>query len=211
MNKIPVILASTSPSRKNLLSALKIPFEIKDSQVDEEKIQDKNPEKLVAKRAEAKGKAVEKILNIRVTPRMVAGCHPDFLQSSCYLIIAADSMAAIGNKTIGKIADLKQQKKVLHKELSGKTHQFLTAVWIKNTQTQKVWNKVGKSFVSIRKLSKKEIDRYARSDDLSQYAGAYSITNSRQDFVTKIEGSLTNVIGLPLEILLPILQENGYR
>jgi len=192
MKILKLILASTSSGRKNILSTLKIPFEVIDSLVDEDKIWDKDPQILVEKRAEAKGLAVEKMLN------------------GNYLIISADSMVVIGKKAIGKIPVIKEQKEVLLKELSGKTHKFFTAVFIKNTQTQKVWQEVGISYITIRKLSAEEIDRYAQTDDLSKYAGAYSITNSPQDFVTKIEGSITNVIGLPLEIILPILRENNF-
>lgn len=192
MNHLKLILASTSNGRKNILSTLKIPFKIVDSFVDEDKIWDQNPQKLVEKRAETKGLAVEKILT----------------QTDNYLIVAADSMVVIDNEAIGKIPEIEKQRAVLLKKLSGKTHQFLTAVWTKNTQTQKIWRKVGISFVTIRKLTAEEVGRYAKTDDLSKYAGAYSITNSPQDFVTKIEGSITNVVGLPLEIIIPILREN---
>jgi len=183
-----LILASTSNGRKKVLSTLKIPFEIVDSKIDEDKINPKNPEELVLKRAETKGKEVEKNLP----------------KGNDYLIIAADSMVNLDNKAIGKAKDKNEAIKFL-KLLQGKNHSFITGIWIKNTKTGKSWKKIGQSKVTLRKLSNKEIENYANSDDLTKYAGAYSITDSPQNFVTKIEGSITNVIGLPLEIIIPII------
>jgi len=183
-----IVLASSSNGRNFLLSLLKIPFKVITSDIDEESINPKDPKELVLKRAQAKGKSVEKKL-----PK----------NKNC-LIIAADSMAFLNNKPYGKAKDEKEAIRFLS-DLSGKTHQFLTGTWIKDTKSKKVWNNISESFVTIRKLSNKEIRRYSRYDNLTKYAGAYSIFNSPQDFVTKIEGSITNVIGLPLEILLPII------
>lgn len=188
MTKINLILASASTGRKKVLSTLKIPFEIVDSKIDENKVNPKKPLELVLKRAETKGQSVEKNLP----------------KNNDYLIITADSMVVLNNIAIGKAENIEEAKKFL-RFLSGKTHDFLTGVWIKNTKTGKIWHDVNISKVTIRKLTEIEIENYSNSDDLTKYAGAYSIIDSPQDFVTKIEGSITNVIGLPLEVIIPII------
>lgn len=188
-----IILASSSAGRKNLMSILKIPFRIVTSDIDENQINPDNPLQLVEDRARAKGEDVVRKLTSQG-------------KNLSYLVIAADSMVVLDGKSYGKAANIQEARQFLT-VLSGKTHSFLTSVWIKNTDTKKTYQSVVNSFVTLRKLTVGEISWYSNSDDLTKYAGAYSLFNSPQNFITKVEGSISNIVGLPLEFLLPVLKE----
>lgn len=187
-----IVLASQSLGRKKILESLEISFKIFPSEIDEAKITVSNPKLLAQKKAKAKAEAVAKQLNNQITEQ---------------LIIAADSMVLLNGETIGKPKDKKEAKKIL-KELSGKTHRFLTAVYVLNTKTKKVWQKTALSKVTFRKMRDWEIEVFLKKVDPTVVAGGYSL-DPPQDFITKVKGSITNVLGLPLEVLLPILRENG--
>ena len=193
-----LILASSSLGRKKLLDYLKIPFVIMPSNLDEDKIIGKTPIETISLRAKRKGEAIAKtILRRGVT--------------QSYLVLSADSDAVIDEKVVGKASDKKRAIKIL-KSLSGRTHDFYTAVYIikidKNKSKDKkvILEKLVKSTVTFRKLSQEDIDFYLKVTDYKKFAGSYALI-SAQDFITKIQGSLSNVIGLPLEIVIPILKK----
>lgn len=195
-----IILASASFGRKKILESLGLSFKIIPSDIDETKFNRSKPIALAQTLAKAKAERVfEKIKNQQ--------CSHLTIEPLNYLIIAADSMVLLNGETIGKPKDKKEAKKIL-KKLSGKTHQFLTAVYVLNIKTKKVWQKTALSKVTFRKMKDWEIEVFLKKVDPTVVAGGYSLDHP-QDFITKVEGSLTNVLGLPLEILLPILRENN--
>jgi predicted house-cleaning NTP pyrophosphatase (Maf/HAM1 superfamily) len=200
------------------------------STLNEEKIIGKNPLDTLRLRAKLKGEEVFRMLQCNNVP-MLQRKYPksnDQLarhyssDARCYLILSADSGAIINNQLIGKPKDYKDAARIL-KLLSGRTHRFVTAVYfIKLLMSPKLLKKslYDSSFVTFRKLSKEDIKRYLSLTDYTQYAGGYAIASphrlrrsavwraSAQNFITKIEGSISNVIGLSLEKVIPILQEN---
>ena len=92
----------------------------------------------------------------------------------------------------------------------GRTHVFATAVTIAlfdGTKVKKTWEKTVKTRVTMRKLTPVEIDSYVSRFDFTRFAAAYALNEAPWDLVTKIDGSYTNVIGLPFEVLLPILRQ----
>jgi septum formation protein len=125
------------------------------------------------------------------------------------LVIAADSMAIIGKKVYGKPTDREDAKKML-KDLMDHTHTFATAVAVAFLEPgavlKKKWEKTEMTKVTLRKLSGPELESYVTRYDFSRYAASYAINEAPWDLVTKIDGSYTNVIGMPFEILLPILK-----
>lgn len=192
-----VILASQSIGRRMLLEKLGLRFRVSVSQVDEDAIRDRDPYKMIKRRAE--GKVNELIAHPRVYN------IPDTRES---LIVAADSMAVIGKKTFGKSEDREASRAML-KLLMGRTHVFATAVSIvlfDGIKVKKRWDKTVKTKVTMRKMSPVEIDSYISRFDFTRFAAAYAINEAPWDLVTKIDGSYTNVIGLPFEVLLPILR-----
>jgi septum formation protein len=196
--KPDVILASQSIGRKMLLEKLGVRFRVVVTRVDEDAIVDKKPETTIKKRAAAK--AAEVVAHPRVYT------IPEERES---LIVAAYSMAVLGPKTFGKSIDREDTKSML-KALMGKTHNFVTAVHIvlvQNNVIKKTWEKTVTTKVTFRKMSPVEIDSYVARFDFSRFAAGYALNEAPWDLVTKVDGSYTNVIGMPFEVLLPILRQ----
>ncbi len=192
-----VILASQSIGRRLLLEKLGLRFRVVVSRVDEDAIVDKDPYKMIKMRAAAKAREV-------IThPRVYS--IPETRES---LVVAADSMAVIGKKTFGKSTDREHTRAML-KALMGRTHVFATAVSIvlfDGTKIKKQWDKMVKTRVTMRKMTPVEIESYISRFDFTRFAAAYAINEAPWDVVTKMDGSYTSVIGLPFEVLLPILR-----
>jgi septum formation protein len=128
-----------------------------------------------------------------------------------YLIIAADSLVFFAGKTYGKPKTKNEAKKYLQM-FSGKAHEFLTGLCIINTKTNKLYQASQKTKVKFEKLRQKEIDDYIRLAPVTSFAGAYSLEEAGAEIIRskiKIIGSETNVLGLPVEKLIPILEELG--
>ena len=196
--KPDVILASQSIGRRALLEKLGVRFRVVVARMDEESIVDKKPEVMIKKRATAKAQEV------LTHPRVYS--LPEDRES---LIVAADSMAVLGTKTFGKSIDREDTREIL-KALMGKTHAFTTAVHIalfKNGSVKKRWEKTVITRVTFRKMTAPEIESYINRFDFARFAAAYALNEAPWDLVTKVDGSYTNVIGLPFEVLLPILRQ----
>ena len=195
---IDLVLASQSIGRRMLLDKLSVRFRAIPTRVDEKTIQSADPITMMKKRAEAKARDI-------ATSPAVYGINPN----GKALIVAADSMAIIGKRVFGKPTDREHVKAML-KSLTGKTHTFATAVhviFLQGSEVKKRWEKVQKTRVTMRKLTPVELDSYVARYDLSRFAGAYALNEAPWDLITKIEGSYTNVIGLPFEFLLPVLRK----
>lgn len=192
-----VILASQSIGRRMLLEKLGIRFRVAVTRLDEDKITDPNPLKTIQKRAVAK--ATEVVNNPRVY--MVP-------EDREVVVIAADSMAILGKKMYGKSIDRVDAAKML-KELMGKTHVFTTVihiVYLDKGKVKKSWTKTVTTKVALRKMTGPELESYVARYDFTRFAAGYALNETPWDMVTKVDGSYTNVIGLPFEILLPILR-----
>lgn len=192
-----IILASQSVGRKSLLEKLGIRFRVAVTRVDEDKITDPNPLKTIQKRAIAK--ATEVVNNPRVY--MVP-------EDREVIVIAADSMAIVGKKIYGKAIDRADATRIL-KELMGKSHVFTTTVhivYMDKGKVKKTWTKTEETKVTMRKMTGPELESYVTRYDFSRFAAGYSLNETPWDLITKVDGSYTNVIGLPFEILLPILR-----
>ncbi len=192
-----VILASQSIGRRTLLEKLGLRFRIAVTRLEEDKITDPNPLKTIQKRAIAK--ATEVVNNPRVY--MVP-------EDREVVVIAADSMAVVGKKTYGKALDRTDATRIL-KDLMGKSHAFITVVhivYMNKGKVKKSWTKTASTKVTLRKMTGPELESYVSRYDFSRFAAGYALNETPWDLVTKIDGSYTNIIGLPFEILLPILR-----
>jgi septum formation protein len=193
-----IFLASQSVGRRMLLEKLGITFRVVISHVDEDKFTDKDPLKTLKIRAEAK------LNEIVGHPRVYA--VPEEGKS---IIIAADSMAILGKKTYGKSLEREDAKEIL-KDLMGKTHVFATAIAIAYLEGHVEKKRVEKTVttkVTMRKMTGPEVDSYVARYDFTRFAAAYALNETPWDLVTKVDGSYTNVVGLPFEVLLPILKK----
>lgn len=241
-----LILASASEGRKKLLSLLKIPFKIIPSILDEEKIVGKTPLETLKLRARRKGEeVVEKIIQLSNYPinKLSNKTRRYMLYAIRYLVLSADSGSILDNHLIGKPKDYQDAVRIL-KTLSGRTHEFVTAVYsikisikaggpsegsqselhkealikyipyktrrleARDWDTQGTGPEIASSLVTFRKLTNEEIKLYLSLSDYTKYAGGYTVSATPQTFITKIEGSISNVIGLPLEKIIPVLREN---
>lgn len=205
-----LILASASIGREYLLKGLKIPYRIIPSHIDEDKIMGKNLIETVKLRAKVKGEEVaEKIIKSTNQPIIQLSNNNEEL-----LILSADTEVIINNQLLGKPKDYQDAVKML-RMLSGKMHEVVSGYYIietgnlkletrKKIVQPKIWQGFDRSFVTFRKLKDEDIKQYLSVTEYTRYTGSYALIASPQNFITKIEGSISNVIGLPLEKVIPI-------
>jgi len=184
-------LASTSPRRKELLQQIGLEFEILKINIDETPIENESPEDYVSRLSAAKAQAG------------FMQCH-----SSNDLVIAADTTVVFQQQIIGK-PETEQQALEIWQKLSGQVHQVLTGVTIASPQQQKTI--VVKTDVYFRQLTQEEMLNYWQTGEPKDKAGGYGIQGKGPVFVEKINGSYSNVVGLPLTETVLILREFGYE
>lgn len=183
-SKLKLILASTSPRRKELLGHLKIPFEVMSMNVSEDS-DENDPQTFCRELAIKKGQAVLEECRAR---------NLDHL-----FIVSADTIVSLGDKIYNKPADRNEARDILN-ELSGKTHSVFTAVAIfLYTQNQiSSHSFVDESKVTFDPISATLMERYLDTGDSLDKAGAYGIQNGSLTFISKVDGSYSNVVGFPL-------------
>ncbi len=196
LNSIKLILASKSRDRKKLFERAQIPIEIIPSDFDEKSIHESDPKELVKKIAVAKAKKVMKIWNEDMGNRKIPA-----------IIIAADTMVLMDGDLIGK-ARTKEQAFQILTQLSGKKHELLTGIVIIHSIDKQIRIFLDISIVQFQLLTSSEIQRYLdSSDEYIGRAGAYSLYDRASLFIDFVEGSPTNVLGLPMAKLRKELQK----
>ena len=186
--KMRYILASMSPRRKQILGEMGLEFEVSPADIDEN-IGVENPSLLVKELALIKAS-------------VVARKH---LGEEC-LVIAADTVVALDETILGKPKDSDDAKKMLSL-LSGRTHTVYTGYAVSDTKSGKTVAKCAKTDVYFKNLTLEEIESYVKTGEPLDKAGAYGIQGGAKDFVTKIDGEFSNVVGLPVEALTKLLKE----
>ena len=124
-------------------------------------------------------------------------------------VLAADTTVALNGKIYGKPADEKEAFEFL-KDFSGQTHEVLTAVCLVD-KGGKPRETLTKTFVTFRPLTDEEINSYIASGEPFDKAGGYGIQGLAGQFVEKVEGSYSGVIGLPVDETKALLAEIGIR
>ena len=184
-----IILASTSPRRKELLEILGLRFQVEPSNYEEDINSELEPHELA------------KSLSLRKA-EMVARKH------KYALVIAADTFIVFEGKILSKPQTETAARKMLS-TINGRRHSIITGFTIMDTDSKKVLSKSIETKVYIRQLTSNEIDAYVRSKEPLDKAGAYAIQGLGSVIVEKIEGDYFNVIGLPLSALTESLKEFG--
>ena len=181
MSQMPLILASASPRRADLLRQLGLEFQVIPSAAAEA-----CQEQLTARELCQ--------LNAYRKARVVAKQWPDAL------VLGADTLVCLGNRFYGKPADLADASRMLA-ELQGRTHQVVTGVCFIHLRThrQRLFAEV--TDVTFRALDTGGIDRYFKQVNPLDKAGAYAIQEHGELIVHEISGSFSNVVGLPVERL----------
>jgi len=185
-----LILASRSPRRSKLLAEAGIDFEVVAPPLPE-------PETNLARLTPAR--LAESLAYFKA--RTVSDDHPGTV------VLAADTVVAVGDRLLGKAADPSQARQMLE-TLSGTRHQVITGVaLIAPTGGRLIASDT--TYVTMRQLTLREIQDYVESGEWVGKAGAYAIQESADRFVEKLEGSFTNVVGLPMELVRRMLDQLG--
>lgn len=185
-----IILASASRDRKKCLEAIKIPFFIFPSAFDEDAIQDSNPYRYVQRLAKSKVDTVQKVWK----EGKIAMVPP----TEKILIIGADTTVVMENEIIGKPNSKHHAFEILSK-LMGKTHEIITGVAVYSSDHPEPIIFYVSSQVHFQPLNSVQIWDYINvTEEFNGRAGAYSMYERASLFIDKIEGSPTNVLGLPM-------------
>jgi len=187
MKTAPIVLASGSPRRKDLLASAGLAFEVVVSRTEE-----------IGVEAGLSG-AETALLNADRKAFAVAADYPD------QLVLGADTVVCLGAKHFGKPADLAEARSMLQ-ALSGKTHSVFTAVSIHclNGGVREAF--IETTRVTFRPLEEEVLDEYLATVEVLDKAGSYAIQDRGELLVESISGDRDNVIGLPLRRLLNRLQ-----
>jgi septum formation protein len=182
MLKKRLILASSSPRRIALLKMLGYHFDVVPHKVEESIYSDILPTDLVQHLAFLKA-------------RDVAGRVDDNA-----IIIAADTIIVYNKRILGKPKDARDARKMLLM-LSNTEHDVISGICIIDTLSKKKMLRFGRTYIKIRSITEEEIDEYVKTGEPLDKAGSYAIQDKTRKFVEKIEGSYSNAVGLPLEIV----------
>ncbi|MEI6500232.1 MAG: Maf family protein [Armatimonadota bacterium] len=187
----PLVLASASPRRQDMLRLAGIAFEVIVSEAEAG--------------AEASGRPPQRAaLNARLKALDVAPAYPG------RLVVGADTVVALGSTVLEKPVDVADARRMLE-QLSGRKHQVYTAfAVVAGGEARVLVEETVESTVAFRKLTRDEIEAYVASGDPLDKAGAYGIQSGGGDLVAEVIGSYLNVVGLPLGRLQAALAALGW-
>ena len=183
---LPLILASGSPRRRELLDLMGLTYTVETPDVDES----------------FSGRPSETVMEIsRRKAAAVAARHSDSI------IIAADTLV-FADGALGKPHTPERAKEML-RSLAGNWHHVYTGITVINTRSGRVLRNVDKTRVHLVPMTKQEIDAYVATGEPLDKAGAYGIQGMGGMFVDRIDGSYSNVVGLPMSMLRIMLAQVG--
>jgi septum formation protein len=192
-NRAPLILASSSPRRLALLRQVGVnPDRIAAPAVDETPLPRELPRDHVLRLAAAKAADV--------------AARPD---SAGAYVLAADTVVACGRRILGKADDASTAERFL-RLLSGRRHRVYTGVGVVAPDGRRAVRAV-MTMVRFKRLCEREIAAYLASGEWQGKAGGYAIQGRAEAFIPSINGSWSNVVGLPLATTLDLLQGLGWR
>jgi len=182
-----LILASESPRRRELLSALGVPFRVVPSGVDEIPRPAEPPARFVRRAALDKGMEV-------------AGRHPGSF------VLSADTIVVAGGRILGKPRDRADARRMVS-SLAGREHRVYTSVCLLCAGTG--YSDVGTEVTRVifRPLTRDEVAAYVRTGECDDKAGAYAAQGAGMLLIDRISGSFTNVVGLPMTRVVAMLQK----
>lgn len=191
--QVRLILASSSPRRAALMR--EYGYEVETIHPPHEEPQDFSDDVSPAQKAQAL--AYFKARSVAV-------------QIDTGFILAGDTVAAVGRRVYGKPADRKDARRILS-SLAGTTHQVITGVTLLDTATGARLIRHDSTTVTMKPLSPRELDDYLDTQAWVGKAGAYGIQDHRDAFVERIDGSFTNVVGFPMELIGRMLSQWGIQ
>ena len=183
----PIVLASGSPRRKQLLEMLRIPFRVIPPDVDEHVLAGETPDAYVTRLSGAKAQAV------------VARAPGD-------VILAADTTVVLGGKIFEKPTSPAHAVEMLS-QLQGRTHEVLTAVAV--AEDGRLEQALDVSRVTFRPVERDMLEEYVATGEPLDKAGAYAIQGLGAPLIERVEGDFFGVMGLPLRLALDLLAKFG--
>lgn len=184
-----LVLASASPRRRLLLERAGLAFEVRPADLDETPRPDEAPVACLVRLAREKALAVAQTLAAG-PPRLVLG---------------ADTGVLLGDELLGKPVDAAHAFELLSR-LVGRSHRVVTAVAVADTAGAHVLERHVESRVRMRPAERGELEAYVAGGEPLDKAGAYALQGEGRRFVEAVEGSESNVIGLPVEETLALLE-----
>lgn len=184
-----IILASTSPWRKELMEKLRLPFEILPSDFIEDMTTKISPLELAKRLAYGKAEAVA-------------------VKTSDAVIVAADTIVVLGDEILGKPHTEEIALQML-KKLNNRSHSIITGLTVWDTTTKKIISRAEKTEVVFGNLTEEQLIKYVKSGEPLDKAGAYGIQGLGALLVKEVHGDFYTIMGLPLFSLAEMLREVG--
>ena len=190
----PIILASSSPRRQDILKMLNIPFRVIMPNIDE---------------SFTVGIDASETAELLAREKIIAFQRSLPSEQEIPWILSADTIVYQNGKIYGKPEDQDKAYEYL-KELQGKTHTVITAIVLYNGRKKITSSRVCKTNVTFAPMTDEEIQWYLDTGEWHGAAGGYRIQSLASCFIKKVEGSQSCVTGLPIYELYDILKEQGY-
>ncbi|MEM6338914.1 MAG: nucleoside triphosphate pyrophosphatase [Pseudomonadota bacterium] len=191
--KLPIILASASPARLKLLKQIGItPDQVIPSDIDETELPKESPRKLAERLAFEKATAIANTVDKGI-------------------IIGADTVPAVGRSIMRKATTQDDIRKSMEL-LSNRRHRIYTGVCVikKDEAEYRTLNRVVKSILKFKKLSKAEIEYYCTLEEGIGNAGGYTVQGYAESYISFLSGSFSNIVGLPLFETMNMLNSVGF-
>jgi len=186
----PLVLASASPRRSDLLRRAGIRFEVRPADIPEIEQPDETPGAFAQRLAHSKALAIAKQIGASPTR----------------LVLGADTIVVLDGEVFGKPRDADHALELLER-LTGREHSVITAIALVESMTLRTWQAAVTSRVEMRAVDRGELIAYVATGESLDKAGGYAVQGGARSFVTRIHGSETNVIGLPLDETVALLDE----
>lgn len=183
----PLILASASPRRRALLREHSYDFQVIPADVTEVAPPHLTPREIT-------------LFNARAKAHAIARSHPEAI------VLGVDTVVEFEGEIFGKPADLRAAFTMVRR-LTGKTHEVYSGVWICHRASQREKGFVEITRVHFRRLTDAQIRAYHASIHPLDKAGAYAAQDDNGELIDRVEGSFSNVIGLPMDALADALRE----
>ena len=185
--KRPLILASGSPRRRELLARMGYSFETCSPDVDEH----------------VEGLTRDIVMTLARRKALAAAEHYDR-----GIVVASDTLVSLDGAPLGKPEDAEDARRML-RALSGREHEVFTGVCVLDVETGRCETRSVRTGVTFRDLSPEEIGAYVATGEPMDKAGAYAIQGGAGAFVSRLDGELENVIGFPVAEVKQMLAHFG--
>jgi septum formation protein len=187
MNKL--ILASGSPRRRRILEQAGLRFRVEQSPYEEGALEESAPEGLAIRHSALKAEAVSLL-------------HPDAV------VLAADTIVVLDDEIMGKPENEAHARRMLA-SLSGREHRVITGFTVAHESAGRLVSRAEVSLVRFRTLTENEIAEYVSTGEPLDKAGSYGIQGEGGALVESVDGDYLNVVGLPLDEVLQVLEGFG--